>query len=205
MQDPSLDPARLVFDEVAIWDPLRCPVPLERLTEGCSGEDERFIALAFRLAESFYNEQKPRNNGEPAFTHPTNVALILKLAAAQPHVIAAGLLHDLLEDMLDREKERRGHAGPDAEAACRARFAEDVIRITERAMFPRHIADKRKMDDVHTLQFGRIVTVVDTDGTRYNGFKPTKMALIPIAVLHETPFTYLAGMSVSPPDFRSAD
>jgi len=81
----------------------------------------------------------------------------------------------------------------------------DVIGKTDHDLFPRHIADKRKQDDVHTLQFGRIVTVVDTDGTRYNGFKPTKMALIPIAVLHEIKFSYIAGMSVSPPDFRSAD
>jgi hypothetical protein len=141
-QDPILDPAKAVFDEVAIWVPLRCPVALAQLTEGCSGEDERFIALAYRLAEVFYSGQKPRNNGEPAFTHPTNVGLILKLAAAQPHVIAAGLLHDLLEDMLDCEKEKTGQSGPAVEAACRARFAEDVIRIAERSMFPRHIAER---------------------------------------------------------------
>ncbi len=136
------DPAKLVFDEVAIWEPHRKPVPPETLTAGWAGEDERFIALCYKLAETFYAGQKPRNNGELAFTHPTNVALILKLAVSQPHIVAAGLLHDLLEDMLDREKERLGHVGPDIDAACRARFAEDVIRIAERSLFPRHIAER---------------------------------------------------------------
>lgn len=137
-----LDPAKLVFDEVAIWVPLDHPVSLERLTEGIVGADQRFISMAFRLAEAFYANEGPRKNGEPAFTHPTNVALILKLAAAQPYVIAAGLLHDLLEDMLDREKESTGESGPKVDSACRARFAEDVIRIAERSMFPRYIAER---------------------------------------------------------------
>jgi hypothetical protein len=166
------DPARAVFEDVEIWRPWREPVPVERLTEGLDGVDERFVTLAYKLSQSFYADAKPRKNGEPAFTHPTNVALILKLASSQPHVIVAGLMHDLMEDSIDREKAVGAASMPDLEAACRARFGSDVIRIAERALFPRDIAERvvevtwiltRHKADLYYKSISGIFTHTDPD------------------------------------------
>ena len=75
---------------------------------------------------------------------------------------------------------------------------EEVIGKTDFDLFPRPIADKRRLDEIHTLQFGRMVTKVDLGGTRYNNFAPTRMALIPIRVMGEEKFTFLAGMALAP-------
>ena len=75
---------------------------------------------------------------------------------------------------------------------------DEVLGHTDFELFPKPTADKKRLDDLHTIQFERVVTVVDLNGTRYNSFKPTKMALIPIKVAGEKKFTYIAGMAISP-------
>lgn len=75
---------------------------------------------------------------------------------------------------------------------------EEVIGKTDYDFFPRVVADKRRLDELHTIEFGRMVTMVDLNGTRYNNYAPTRMALIPIRVLAEEKFTYVAGMALAP-------
>lgn len=133
--------ARAVFEEVEIWRPFREPVPREVLVQGLSDPDLRFVQLAYSLSERLYQDMPPRKNHEVAFTHPTNVAWILKQAASQPYVIVAGLLHDVMEDAIDQEK-ACGRSGPEVEAGCRSRLATEVVRLTERSHFPRDIAER---------------------------------------------------------------
>ncbi len=45
-----------------------------------------------------HHEGQLRKSGEPYIIHPINVALILCELKAGPHTIAAGLMHDLIED-----------------------------------------------------------------------------------------------------------
>lgn len=75
---------------------------------------------------------------------------------------------------------------------------DEVIGKTDYDFFPKPVADKRRLDELHTMQFGRMVTMVDLNGTRYNNFAPTRMALLPIKVLGEAKFSYLAGMALAP-------
>jgi hypothetical protein len=134
--------ARLLFDETAIWEPDYDPVSLERLVNGMAPEDERFVAGSYAIAKRLYGSMKPRKNGQSAFTHPTNVAMYLKLAMAQPHVIAAGLLHDVMEERVDFAKLDPGSAGRDLEGESRGVFVSDVLGISDDAGFPRDLAER---------------------------------------------------------------
>jgi len=66
-------------------------------TKDFSDSDRNLIERAFVFAEKAHRGQK-RFSGEPYFVHPFNVALILSEFKADAETIAAGLLHDTLED-----------------------------------------------------------------------------------------------------------
>jgi len=70
---------------------------LERLPDTYSLADRELIQRAFRVAEEAHREQK-RNSGEPYISHCLAVANILADLRVPPEVIAAGLLHDTVED-----------------------------------------------------------------------------------------------------------
>ncbi|MBQ3078892.1 MAG: bifunctional (p)ppGpp synthetase/guanosine-3',5'-bis(diphosphate) 3'-pyrophosphohydrolase [Clostridia bacterium] len=61
-------------------------------------EDISVIEKAYRLAEDAHKDQK-RLSGEPYFAHPTAVAIILADLMLDPATVAAGLLHDCVEDV----------------------------------------------------------------------------------------------------------
>ena len=115
-----------VFERVVIWQPWSYPVPVDVLVEGMSDVDRGFIMAVYRLAQNLYGQIPMRKNGEAAFTHPTNVAMYLKRARCQPYVIAAGLLHDFIEERVDLEK-----AAIRSEIAARIK-AEVTSRINAR-------------------------------------------------------------------------
>lgn len=146
-----VDAARLVFDEVRIWEPLPDPVPVDRLVEGFGFEDRAFIEAMYEMAARLYAKFPPRHNGQASFAHPTNVALFLVRARTQPHIIAAGLLHDVIEDRMVFEKAVAGHRdGERVERAIRGEFGEIVIEAASRTHFPRDIAE-RLVEVVWTL------------------------------------------------------
>lgn len=63
-------------------------------------KDENSIAMlekAYQFAQEKHCDQK-RKSGEPYFVHLQNVAYILATLKAGPQTIAAGLLHDTMED-----------------------------------------------------------------------------------------------------------
>lgn len=76
-------------------------LPLEKLLEQLpntfSLADRELVQRAYRVAEEAHREQK-RNSGEPYITHCLAVANILTDLRVPPEVIAAGLLHDTVED-----------------------------------------------------------------------------------------------------------
>ena len=59
--------------------------------------DQKLIAKAFKLAYEAHDGQL-RASGEPYIIHPIAVAGLLKEIGASPSVVAAGLLHDVVED-----------------------------------------------------------------------------------------------------------
>src|SRR5689334_24970426 len=76
-------------------------VPLERLLEQLPDNytlaDRELIHRAYRVAEEAHREQK-RLSGEPYINHCIAVASILADLNVPPEVVAAGLLHDTVED-----------------------------------------------------------------------------------------------------------
>jgi guanosine-3',5'-bis(diphosphate) 3'-pyrophosphohydrolase len=80
---------------------LTAAVPLERLLEQLPDTytlpDKELIHRAYRVAEEAHREQK-RHSGEPYINHCLAVASILADLRVPPEVVAAGLLHDTVED-----------------------------------------------------------------------------------------------------------
>jgi len=78
-------------------DPLQLDKFLEQLPERYSHSDRELIQRAYLLAEEAHREQK-RHSGEPYITHCLAVAGILADLRVPAEVVAAGLLHDTVED-----------------------------------------------------------------------------------------------------------
>ena len=76
-------------------------IPLENLIEHLpdtfSLADRELVQRAYRVAEEAHRKQK-RNSGEPYINHCVAVASILADLRVPPEVVAAGLLHDTVED-----------------------------------------------------------------------------------------------------------
>jgi GTP pyrophosphokinase len=70
---------------------------MEQLPENYSLADRELILRAYRVAEEAHREQK-RHSGEPYINHCVTVASILADLRVPPEVVAAGLLHDTVED-----------------------------------------------------------------------------------------------------------
>src|SRR5512147_350599 len=70
---------------------------LEQLPETYTLAERELIQRAYRVAEEAHRGQK-RHSGEPYISHCIAVASILADLRVPPEVIAAGLLHDTVED-----------------------------------------------------------------------------------------------------------
>lgn len=77
------------------------PIPLEKLMEqipeSYTVTDRELVKRAYLVAEKAHKEQK-RHSGEPYINHCIAVAKILAELKVPKEVIAAGLLHDTVED-----------------------------------------------------------------------------------------------------------
>ena len=82
-------------------------------------------ALAF--SRERHKGQIRKGGGLPFITHPIQVAKLLEKAGMSDHVIAAGLLHDVLEDTKTTPGELRGHFG-----SWVARLVQDVTEVDKR-------------------------------------------------------------------------
>ena len=70
---------------------------LKKIDENCINVDIDLVKKAYEFAKEAHKEQK-RESGEPYIIHPIEVAEILAELGMDTSTIAAGLLHDVLED-----------------------------------------------------------------------------------------------------------
>lgn len=70
---------------------------LEQLPDYYNLADREMVERAYRVAEEAHHDQK-RQSGKPYITHCLEVASILAEMRAPAEVVAAGLLHDTVED-----------------------------------------------------------------------------------------------------------
>ena len=70
---------------------------IQKIKEYNPTTDEELIRKAYELAFEAHKDQK-RNSGEPYIIHPVQVSMILADLNMDDATIAAGLMHDVLED-----------------------------------------------------------------------------------------------------------
>ncbi len=66
------------------------------------------VAKALRVAALYHKNQNRKGTEIPYIVHPVEVAMILQENGMEDEVIAAGLLHDILEDTELEENDLRG-------------------------------------------------------------------------------------------------
>ncbi|MHB8996108.1 MAG: RelA/SpoT family protein [Armatimonadota bacterium] len=103
------------------------PTPIEAIAEKVAaywpGADRRLLVSAYEFAEKMHEGQK-RFSGEPYIIHPLSVAEILTSVESDPYSVAAGLLHDTLEDTPAEAAHLREQFGPVV-----ARLVEGVTNL----------------------------------------------------------------------------
>jgi len=121
-------------------------LPLEELLEAygpSTTEAERdLVAKAYRRAEEAHRGQT-RVSGAPYFCHVTQVALELARLGLDVSTVAAGLLHDTVEDTPTTLEDLQAAFGPDV-----AELVDGVTKISTRAFHNREekqIENLRKM------------------------------------------------------------
>ena len=77
---------------------------LESLTSYLKDEDKNIIIRAINFSQLAHKDQV-RKSGDPYITHPIEVAKILTSINLDASAIAAGLLHDTIEDTKITTKE----------------------------------------------------------------------------------------------------
>src|SRR6187549_420784 len=91
---------------------------LERVRSYTSDEDREFLRRAY-VFSALEHKGQVRHSGEPYLVHPLEVASILADMKLDAVCIAAGLLHDVVEDTLTTPEK------------IREKFGEDVAHIVE--------------------------------------------------------------------------
>ncbi len=115
---------------------------LSRLPEKFTDADRNLIQRAYRVAAEAHAPQK-RASGEPYITHCIAVADILAGLKVPPAVVAAGLLHDTVEDTPITLDDIRNDFGDEV-----ARLVDGVTKLTE---LPRVSRGGEAGDDNHIL------------------------------------------------------
>lgn len=85
---------------------------IERVRKYHPSDDISLIEKAYRVAAKAHEGQK-RKSGEPYIIHPLYVAIILADLEMDQETIAAGLLHDVVEDTICTKEEIEAEFGPD--------------------------------------------------------------------------------------------
>jgi GTP pyrophosphokinase len=101
--------------------------------------DQELILRAYRVAEEAHRGQS-RASGEPYVNHCVAVAAILADMRVPPDVIAAGLLHDTVEDTRVTLDDLRRDFGDDI-----AKMVDSVTKLTQ---LPRVSRDNQRPQDV---------------------------------------------------------
>lgn len=73
--------------------------------------DHEIFELAREKCIEWHGDQRRKYTGEPYYTHPFEVADILRGIGADDEVVIAGYLHDVLEDTPVRDSTIRYHFG----------------------------------------------------------------------------------------------
>src|SRR5215216_4227913 len=97
---------------------------LEKVRAYAPDADVELLRRAY-VFSAFEHKGQVRHSGEPYLVHPLEVASILADMRLDPVAIAAGLLHDVVEDTLTTIEKIQEHFGPEV-----AHVVEGVTKIS---------------------------------------------------------------------------
>ena len=97
---------------------------LEQVRAYTSDEEREFLRHAY-VFSALEHKGQVRHSGEPYLVHPLEVASLLADMRLDPVAIAAGLLHDVVEDTLTTIEKIHEHFGPEV-----AHVVEGVTKIS---------------------------------------------------------------------------
>ncbi len=97
---------------------------LEQVRSYTSDEEREFLRRAY-VFSALEHKGQVRHSGEPYLVHPLEVASLLAEMRLDPVAIAAGLLHDVVEDTLTSIEKIEEHFGPEV-----AHVVEGVTKIS---------------------------------------------------------------------------
>ena len=98
---------------------------MEALPKNYSDADRALVMRAYRVADKAHAGQK-RASGDPYITHCLDVAKILADMYVPPQVVAAGLLHDTVEDTEITLEDLRRDFGDEI-----AKLVDGVTKLTQ--------------------------------------------------------------------------
>ena len=97
----------------------------------CPTDSEALLAAAFDFAFQLHEGQF-RASGDPYIVHPVAVADLLRDIGASAPVIAAGFLHDVVEDTDITAEQLEGHFGPEVRALVEGVTKLGGLHVTNR-------------------------------------------------------------------------
>jgi guanosine-3',5'-bis(diphosphate) 3'-pyrophosphohydrolase len=139
---------------VLYFYPVKLETLLQALPPTLPPSDRALIEKAYVVADKAHAGQK-RASGEPYVQHSLNVALILAELHLPPAVIAAGLLHDTVEDTGLTLADIRGTFGEEV--------AQLVDGVTKLAQLPRVSKDGNTPIDRHTESLRKTFLAMSDD------------------------------------------
>lgn len=120
-------------------------------------DDLRLIEQAFEIANEAHKDQK-RLSGEPYIIHPLNVAINLAELSMDPPTIAAGLLHDVIEDTVYNEEFLRNKFGDEITKLVKA---VTKISIVKKDSYKENISELKAQEAAENLRMMLLATVED--------------------------------------------
>ena len=130
------------------------------------GDDETLIVEAQAFAAAAHDGQFRKGERMPYIEHPVSVARLLKRHGCPPHVVAAGLLHDTIEDtaVTGVEIERRfgprvrriveEASEPDKSLSWKQRKRATLRTLAHKSNAAKHVIAADKLDNVRAIASG---------------------------------------------------
>src|SRR3989475_5614679 len=115
---------------------------LERVRSYTSDEEREFLRRAY-VFSALEHKGQVRHSGEPYLVHPLEVASILADMRLDPVAIAAGLLHDVVEDTLTSIEKIEEHFG--------AEVAHVVEGVTKISAIPFSSSEERQAENFRKM------------------------------------------------------